>query len=181
MDCQLEILPQAGRKLSLRERAAMRVGKFVHYVGLTVKKLIRDPMLLVRKLQRVSGVRKEDVAPRPTSAVSPSPPLRPGDRVRVRSSEEIRATLDEHGRFEGLGYMRQVMDPFCGRTLRVKKPVRLFFDERLQKLCKLRRVVILEGVYCEPPREIKADWGGCDRACFLFWKEAWLERVSESE
>jgi len=179
MDCQLEILPQAGRKLSLRERAAMRVGKFVHYVGLTVKKLIRDPMLLVRKLQRVSGVRKEDVAPRPTSAVSPSPPLRPGDRVRVRSSEEIRATLDEHGRFEGLGYMRQVMDPFCGRTLRVKKPVRLFFDERLQKLCKLRRVVILEGVYCEPPREIKADWGGCDRACFLFWKEAWLERIDD--
>ena len=41
-----------------------------------------------------------------------------GDWVEVRSKEEILATLDEHGRLEGLPFMPQMFDhsPHAGRV-----------------------------------------------------------------
>jgi hypothetical protein len=44
-------------------------------------------------------------------------------------------------------------------------------------MLRVRDVVILDEVFCQPPREIESDYAGCDRSCFLFWKEDWLERV----
>ena len=70
------------------------------------------------------------------------------------------------------------MADHCGQEYVVGKRVRRFFDERTRRLLKLRNVVILDGVYCEPPRGDFHDYAGCDRTCFFFWKEAWLERVA---
>ena len=47
-------------------------------------------------------------------------------------------------------------------------------------MSKVRDVVMLDGVYCESAPYDRQDWAGCDRTCFLFWKEAWLERVFEA-
>ena len=39
--------------------------------------------------------------------------------------------------------------------------------------------MLLEGVCCMPPKGRLDDFAGCQRMCLLFWKEAWLERVSD--
>jgi hypothetical protein len=87
--------------------------------------------------------------------------------------------LDEEGRTDGLGFMTSAMRKYCGGIYTVRKRIRLFFDERRREMLKARNVVILDGVYCESPPDDTEDWAGCDRTCFLFWKEAWLERVPD--
>ncbi len=67
--------------------------------------------------------------------------------------------------------------------LEVTRPVHAREKEAIGKkaatLIQDKDVVILEGVHCEPPPDIGEDWAGCKRTCFLFWKEAWLERVAD--
>jgi len=99
--------------------------------------------------------------------------------VRVKPWNKIKETLNEKGQCEGLSYLKPVMDKYCGGVYRVRKRVNLFFDERRWRLSKLQNVVILDGVFCESRPDGGEDWSGCDRTCFLFWKEAWLERVTE--
>ena len=99
--------------------------------------------------------------------------LQPGDLVRVRSLEAVRRTLDRRGICGGLRFM-PVQHAYCGKTFRVLKQVNTFLDERDFRVKRLRGVVILEGAYCDgTPLEPEP----CDRMCFLFWKEAWLEKV----
>jgi hypothetical protein len=74
--------------------------------------------------------------------------------------------------------MASDMGRFCGGIYTVRKRIDRYFDERTRRMLKLRNVVILDGVYCEPPSSGPHDYAGCTRSCFLFWKEAWLERVS---
>jgi hypothetical protein len=107
--------------------------------------------------------------------------LQPGERVRVKSLEEILATLDQNGCFERLAFMQTEMERYCGRELRVLKRVDQFFDERTRRLLKLRNVVLLENAFCEPAPDADHPFAGCKRTCFLFWKEGWLNRVSEGD
>jgi hypothetical protein len=90
--------------------------------------------------------------------------------------EQIRATLDPVGDCEGLGFM-PIQAAFCGREFLVRKRVERFFDERTRRMLRIRNAVILDGVFCEPPAGGPDDYSGCHRTCFLFWKEAWLERA----
>jgi hypothetical protein len=140
-----------------------------------VRKVWADPSIVPR---RILGIWKTD---RGGSAAPPRshpmiPPLSAGETVRVRSIAEIRATLDANGTCRGLGYLPDVMDRYSGGTFTVRKRIDLFFDERRWKMLKLRNVVILDGVHCESPTYSAPAWAGCDRNCFLFWKEDWLER-----
>jgi hypothetical protein len=99
--------------------------------------------------------------------------LRFGDWVRVRSRDEILATLDEQGRLDGMPFMPEML-AFCGKTLRVYK--------RAHKTCdtigtsgvrKLKRTVHLVESRCDGSAH-----GGCEAACLLFWNEAWLESAT---
>ena len=92
----------------------------------------------------------------------------PGDRVEVRSVNEILATLDEKGTLENLPFMPE-MTAFAGRQFRVSR--------RAFKTCvddaEMRRIdntVFLENVRCDGQAH-----SGCDKACLIFWKEAWLK------
>ena len=98
--------------------------------------------------------------------------LKAGERIEVRSQEEILATLDENGRLENLQFMPEMLQ-YCGQRLRVFK--------RVDKTCdyiqgwSIRRMkdsVHLEGVRCDG-----AGHDGCQAGCLIFWKEAWLKRV----
>lgn len=100
--------------------------------------------------------------------------LKAGDRVRVRSKEEIRQTLDEYDKYKGCLFVSDMWQ-HCGREYRVLKVVEHFYDEAKFKVKKCYDTVILEGVVCEGIS--KAFKQRCDRTCFFFWKEAWLERV----
>jgi hypothetical protein len=95
--------------------------------------------------------------------------FRTGDLVVVRSKEEILATLDERGRFQGLPFMPQMFG-YCGQRFTVYK--------RAHKTCDTvndyRGRRLLDAVHLETRCDGESH-GGCQAACLLFWKEAWLK------
>lgn len=100
--------------------------------------------------------------------------LRPGELVRVRTPQEIFLTLDDRGLLDGLPFMPEMLQS-CGRTFSVFK--------RADKTCGhsftwMRRVH--DAVHLSDARCDGAAHGGCQAACLLYWKEAWLERVESS-
>lgn len=173
MDCQLERLPDAGRELGRFERSLTAGRKLFASTVRRAARVARDPALVLVK----AGLAPPRPRARRGGPVVP-PPLRlqAGERVRVKDGEAIRATLDRVGDCEGLGFM-PVQEAFCGREFTVRSRVERFFDERTRRMLRIRNTVILDGVFCEPPAGGGEDYAGCQRACFLFWKEAWLERV----
>lgn len=101
--------------------------------------------------------------------------LRPGELVEVRSKDEILATLNENGRLDGMPFMPEMLQ-FCGRRFRVFKRAEKSCDTVLEGIG--RRVydtVHLEGVRCDGSAH-----GGCQATCLIWWREAWLKRVSDS-
>lgn len=105
---------------------------------------------------------------------SPSEALQAGDLVRVRSMDEIRATLGTWGDLRGCAFMPE-MEPYCGTTQRVFKRVERFLNERDYRVKEASGIVLLEGAICGGT----AAFGRCDRSCFFFWREEWLERITE--
>src|ERR1700691_2433477 len=102
--------------------------------------------------------------------------LKAGEWVEVRSKEEILRTLDRSAQLDGLPFMPE-MFAFCGKRVRVYK--------RAHKTCdtindykgrKMQDAVHLEGSRCDGQAH-----GGCQAACLVFWKEAWLKRPGEAE
>ena len=97
-----------------------------------------------------------------------------GDVVEVRSKEEILRTLDKNGCLEGLPFMPQ-MFRYCGRRFKVYKSA--------HKTCDTvngtggRRLA--SGVHLDLRCDGRAH-GGCQAACLIFWKEAWLKPFSAS-
>lgn len=111
-------------------------------------------------------------AARPAAAALPLA-LQAGDKVRVRSEAQIMATLDKRRQLKGCTFMDE-MKPFCSTEQRVLKPLARFVDERDLRLKKSRGLVLLEGVNCTG---VAGMFGSCDRACFFFWREEWLEKA----
>jgi len=116
----------------------------------------------------LTGESKQSSSP----AKTPTTRLKAGDVVRVRSREEIQATLNYWRELKGCTMMQE-MWPYCGTTQRVLKSVERFFDERDCRLKKCRGVVSLEGLECQGTEK----FGPCDRSCFYFWREEWLEKI----
>jgi hypothetical protein len=96
-----------------------------------------------------------------------------GDWIRVRSHEEISATLNNWRQFKGCTFMPE-MEQYCSTTQRVFKPLVRFVDERDLRVKKSSGIVLLEGVICQGT----AGFGRCDRSCLLFWREEWLEKIN---
>jgi hypothetical protein len=95
-----------------------------------------------------------------------------GDWVRVKAREEINASLDRWQELKGCAFL-DAMSEYCGTTQRVLQPLERFLDERDYKVKKCRGVVLLENVICLGTPV----FGRCDRRCFLFWREEWLEPI----
>jgi hypothetical protein len=99
--------------------------------------------------------------------------LRVGDIVRVRTKEEILATLDADGRLDGLPFMPE-MFRYTGREFTVAK--------RAHKTCDtvfpVRGRTMTEAVHLETRCDGEFH-GGCEAGCVIFWKKAWLEPVAE--
>lgn len=96
--------------------------------------------------------------------------LMPGDLVEVLSEREILATLDEKGTFEKLPFMPEMLK-FCGKTFRISRQAfKTCVDDGDMR--QLKGTVFLEEVRCDG-----ASHGGCNRACLIFWKDAWVKRV----
>jgi len=100
--------------------------------------------------------------------------LQPGDRVQVRSREEIEGMLDHWRQLKGCTFMNEMWQ-YCGTTQRVLKRMERFVDERDLMVKKANGIVLLEGLFCQGT----AEFGRCDRSCHYFWREEWLEKVGE--
>lgn len=98
--------------------------------------------------------------------------MQSGELVRVRTREEIEATLDSSNRLNGCLFMSEMWD-YCGTGQRVLKPVEQFLDEREYRVRRANGIVLLEGVICRGTEFPE----GCDHSCFFFWREEWLEKI----
>jgi hypothetical protein len=98
--------------------------------------------------------------------------LRVGDTVEVRSAEEILATLDEQGEHESLPFMPEMLR-YCGRQFTVDKIAHKVCDTISDSgFRRMDNAVHLTGVRCDGSTH-----GGCQAACLIYWKTAWLKRV----
>lgn len=101
--------------------------------------------------------------------------LKAGDSVIVRSKADILATLDRNGRCDGLPFMPQMFQ-YCGQRFKVYK--------RAHKTCDTvnktggRRVT--DCIHLDLRCDGEA-YGGCQAACLIFWKTAWLQRVDDDQ
>lgn len=152
--------------LGKRMRLAMRRRISPHWRR-KLKKTFTNLVLRLRKGDR------NKIAPTHADARCASLGLKAGDRVRIRSREEIQGTLNRWGELKGCGFMTEMWQ-FCGTEQRVLKPVERFVDERDYQVKKARGVILLEGVTCHGTEF----YGPCDRSCFLFWREEWLEKIN---
>jgi hypothetical protein len=101
--------------------------------------------------------------------------LQPGEFVRVRSPQEIEATLDDKGHNRGLSFDREMLR-YCGQTLRVKARVNHIIEESSGRLIHIKRdAIILEGGVCSG--ECSTGRWFCPREIYAYFREAWLERV----
>ena len=98
--------------------------------------------------------------------------LRVGDVVEVRSAEEILATLDERGELESLPFMPEMLG-YCGQRLTVYKLAHKACDTLTRGgMRRMENAVHLAGVRCDG-----GGHGGCQAACLIYWKHAWLRKV----
>jgi hypothetical protein len=98
--------------------------------------------------------------------------LRVGELVEVRSEEEILATLDDNGELDSLPFMPEMLQ-YCGERFTVYKVAHKLCDTMTWSgMRRMRDAVHLAGVRCEGQAH-----GGCQTACLIYWKEAWLRRI----
>jgi hypothetical protein len=100
--------------------------------------------------------------------------LQPGEVVRIKSKNEILATLDEKLLNRGMGFDEE-MSRFCGQTAVVQSRVERCIDEKTGQMLTMKSpCIILEGIFCAGAYN-----ANCPRAFVPFWREIWLERVSD--
>jgi hypothetical protein len=99
--------------------------------------------------------------------------LRPqiGEIVEVRSVDEILATLDSEGKFEGVPFMPEML-PFCGGVFKVFKYADLTCTDG-EPRC-LTNTVHLSELRCDGSAH-----HNCEAKCLIFWKEAWIKRIPQ--
>jgi hypothetical protein len=101
-------------------------------------------------------------------------PLAIGDVVEVKAAEQILAGLDERGELDALPFMPEMLQ-FCGQRFVVDKIAFKTCDTvSWTGLRRLTDTVHLAGVRCDGRAH-----GGCQAGCLIFWKAAWLSRVSD--
>jgi hypothetical protein len=103
--------------------------------------------------------------------------LQAGDWVRIRSKEEIAATLTPEGYNRGMWFDRE-MAIYCGGIYRVRRRITKFIDEYRNpgQLVKLKDdAVTLDTVVCKGENSL-GRWL-CPREIYPYWRECWLERV----
>lgn len=100
-----------------------------------------------------------------------------GDLVEVRPPNEIFQTLDADGASDHLPFMPEMLE-FCGRRFRVSRRALTicFSGPGSPRGFRADDVVTLDGIRCSG-----AAHDGCQKACMIFWREAWLRKVEDTE
>lgn len=102
--------------------------------------------------------------------------LKPGELVRIKSYEDILATLNPRNRNQGLSFDGEMVR-FCGGTYRVEKRVNRILNEVTGQMMHFSNpCIILQDVYCRA--ELSDRRLFCPRSIYPYWREIWLERVN---
>lgn len=110
-------------------------------------------------------------APTPTDVLD----LRPGERVRVRTVEEIERTINAQGFNRGMRFDVEMVK-YCDAEYTVKSRVTKIINEKTGKMMKMTNpCILLDDVYCRA--ECTPGRRGCPRAVNTYWREIWLKRV----
>lgn len=103
----------------------------------------------------------------------PNAKFRPGEWVEVRTSDEILRTLDSESAIDHLPFMPEMLQ-FCGHRFRVAERALMtcFYGPGSPRRFRGDDVVTLDGLRCSG-----AAHNGCQKACTIFWREAWLRKT----
>jgi hypothetical protein len=104
--------------------------------------------------------------------------LYPGDFVEVKTPDEILQTLDAEGTLDQLPFMPEMIE-FCGRRFHVsRRVVKTCYTGPNSRPRRFRGhdVVLLDDLRCSGTAH-----DGCQKACTIFWREAWLRKVEDAE
>jgi 2-polyprenyl-6-methoxyphenol hydroxylase-like FAD-dependent oxidoreductase len=125
----------------------------------------------LRRLAQTVRSRFKRVAAPAQNGAPQSIPFR-GERVVVRSAQEILATLDAEGRLDAMPFMPEMI-AYIGREMTVSR--------RIERTCVegagirgLTDTLLLEAARCDG-----ALHDGCQRGCLMFWKAAWLRPAEQ--
>jgi hypothetical protein len=103
--------------------------------------------------------------------------LYPGDLVEIKTPDEILQTLDADGALDSLPFMPEMLE-HCGKRFQVFRRVVKTCTSGTSSTMRAFRgddVVLLEGLRCSG-----AAHDGCQKACVIFWREAWLRKVADA-
>lgn len=164
-DCQIHCLGQISRPVSTGDTLWQR--------GNRLKRVLKRRWNYLSHSFSKTEIKQQAVLSNNVNSCSQR--VQPGDLVRVRSKAEIQATLNKWNQLRGCSFMEE-MWPYCNTVQRVLKRIEKFLDERDYLIKKTKGIIILEDVFCQGTK----DFGACDRTCFFFWREEWLEKVEES-
>jgi hypothetical protein len=106
--------------------------------------------------------------------MKPAGKLRPGDLVEIKTPDEILQTLDGEGAIDHLPFMPEMID-FCGKKFQVAKRVVKTCSSGTRSDMRAFRtddVVLLDSLRCSG-----GSHEGCQKACAIFWREAWLRKA----
>lgn len=149
-----------------RERSAPEIAKqFVRWFWLSLRRKATGDKLL-------SGPNKRT----PVESLD----LKAGEIVRVKSRDQIIATLDRNGRNRGMGICFE-MTRSCGEKAEVQVRVDRIIDERTGKMRELQNTVMLRNLGDGPNLCNEClcydEMGDCPRGELMYWREIWLERT----
>ena len=103
--------------------------------------------------------------------------LQPGERVRVKSHEEIKQTINAGGKNRGMWYDHEMVK-FSGHEYRVARRVDKIIDEVSGKMLHMKQpCIVLDKVWCTA--EYTDGRLLCRRAVTTYWRENWLERAED--
>lgn len=172
--CQMTELPKATVRLGwndprhwLRDlwTGNVRPRLFVTAVSLKLFNLVQGKLRRPLMPRRDPAVGKSD-APEILD-------LQPGEMVRVRTKREIEQTLNSASKNRGLWFDVE-MHRFCGGVFRVQSSVRTIIDEATGKMLTMKRpCIVLEKVSATGEY-----LSLCPQNELIYWREAWLQRIT---
>jgi len=110
--------------------------------------------------------------------------LQAGDVVRIRSRDEIIQTLDHNGCNRGMGICSEMLR-CCGGEAQVRHRVDRIIDGETGLMRELSDTVMLRNIWNGESLTEEClcygQLGDCPRGEVMYWREIWLERLSEKK
>jgi hypothetical protein len=166
---QLDQFPRDVRNWSVLKVARGLVLEACKWYQRLSRRFLPKPLLIAGGREYPSIEGRLEKTETPTGKLD----LMPGDLVRIKSKDDIVATLDYTNRNRGLTFEDEMVE-YCGRTARVAARVERLIDEKTGRMINIKAdCIILEGVVCT------ANFHRfCTLSIYPYWREVWLERVS---